>query len=215
MKLYYQKELCCEEQVVSELLGSYIAKYFNLPTISYQLVGDYTLISEDITEGQTLFQNYKFWNKYYDNLWPFLLKVKTYFKNPDLYQQFFSLAMHNIIMNEEDCNMKNLLFTGQDESDLKLIGVLDFEKCQITSNDANYYFDLGNHFFKVDLKELKKIINFFPELKPIFTKFRQIEIENFLKNIETVYNFKISSDIKYNCLEYEKNLKKKIKSLSK
>ena len=56
---YYFKDLITEDEVTSELLGSYVAKYLGLPTVNYQIArlnGSYGLISEDLEVGKNIFK---------------------------------------------------------------------------------------------------------------------------------------------------------------
>ncbi len=212
--MYYFKILEHDEQIVSELLGSYLAKYFRLPTITYQIAqkgNDYGLLSADLRKNQQLFNNYHIWDNYYTNLKEFLINIDKEFSNKLLLQQFFSVALLNIIMNEDDFNIQSFLFTGHDKQDLSLIGVLDFAAGSITMADKKYYFPLANDLFIIDVTELSAIINRFPSLEDLLTKFLNVNISYFLNLIENDYEISIPKFIKNNCLDYEHNIKKYVK----
>ena len=213
---YYFKELITEDEVTSELLGSYLAKYIDLPTVTYQIAklnDTYGLISPDLGKDKNVFQNFFFWKKRYTNFYEFLINIYQDF-DPILTLQFFKIALLNIYTNQKDFNTGSLLF-AKEEDNLKLLGILDFEKAMITRK-CELYFPIKEHnnrFFSRQLEDIPLILKKFPEFKEEINKFMALDIRWVLKKIEQDYGIKMTNYLKNNCLDNDKEIKKLLQIL--
>lgn len=211
---YYFKDLITEDEVTSELLGSYVAKYLDLPTINYQIAklnDSYGLISEDLEVGKNIFKDFYFWRRRYTNFYEFLININQDFGDL-LTLQFFKIALLNIYLDQKDFNTGSLLFKKEDNN-LKLLGVLDFEKAMITrQSKLKLYSKLytSNRFFSNQLKDIPYILKDFPKFRKEIKKILNLDVLVFLNKIEQDYGIKMTSYLKNNCIDNEKIIKKVI-----
>ena len=213
---YYFKHLNLEEKIVSELLGSYIAKYFNLPTVNYKvgkLKDHYGLLSQELCKNDCLFLDKFLWDKYDYNLVNFLDQIQRNFQNKNLVREFFDTALVNYFMGQPDFNKGSLVFTGHDESDITLKGVLDFEKARITCVGAKFLESFHTSFYWFDENNLMAILSFFPELQQEVNKLLNLDVTFLLNKIENDYGIVINERIKRSSLTYSNEVLARIKTL--
>jgi len=206
-KWYYFKGMEKLERFINEILGSFLSKKYNLPTVDYKVAsfdnGRYTIYG-------LISENFKLQNKSYSTTYDLKLPVyeqglsnivmiREYFKNEDDYYKFIVSILKataiDFYMNQIDRVNENLLFV-KEEDKIELAPLFDFSLAMdIGRKSVCAHFDdiagCYTYFYKEnDKREKKKFGSAFleltfpsPELKRLFRDYPEF-YETFKSLIE-------------------------------
>ena len=223
-KAYYYKYLSGINQLLNELIGSYLAKFFNLPTVSYSLASyncDIGIISENFRKPNcTYFDCQEF--IIYDTNELSLMYLKKICHNNQNYQSIvediLKVMVFDFYRNETDRNIQNLYFEKKENSTF-LAPLFDYEQSFTINRNQMFNsildFDLPKekNYISIYTYEIYKYFKKYPQFYENFKKILEIDLEKIINQIITDYSLNIKEDIITKYLELDEKKKQYVKRL--
>lgn len=239
-KPHYFKDMVDLDKYLNELLGSLLAKKFDLQTINYSLA---CIELEDDTIYGLLSPSF-FKNKKYvmvdkilgtsrvPNDLSYLDKFTPYFKRKTDLERFIlellKMAVLDFYMNQID-RVKENFYIIENKTSLSLGPLYDYsESFNSIYNDARYdyafnypinhnssSYTYGNAIMKLKFpsEELYMLFSKYPMFKTYFERILDINMDELLNTIRKKYDIEIPNDLEDHYIDYDKEKKEFVKSL--
>ncbi|MFI3307706.1 MAG: hypothetical protein R3Y21_03980 [Mycoplasmatota bacterium] len=213
---YYKKT--DDRQLINELLGSYITKCFGLKSVDYQIVtkDDKQGIASPIFFNPENFYFYASDFYFSPNNHHSLLKLKNMCSNDrnfkQLVDEIISLSISDFYRDENDRHACNICF--EKDLDITLAPIFDFGNSYRNNvGIENPIFNIDFYSKKIKLESAFKDFIDFPLFKEKLLLILSLDMEEMLKNIESIYQIKISEKLKRAYLNTDKKKKTLVKEL--
>lgn len=205
---YYKNEA----MILNELMGNYLAKYFNLSVPNLNICEDnnqYGLLYSNM-DGKPLKLNKM-------NLYNFINSIYNKYHDIELIKQLLTVVVLDIVMGNP-CRYRYTILFKEENDSLKLNSIIGFAFSYLAYNDINHpsidaiemnerYGDLYTNV----LEDLPKLLIYSPYLKNLLDQILNLDIENIIHLVENYYDIISPSYLTSQILDHEYQTKKLVK----